>query len=955
MLRYSGSDTILLQDWFNGNRPGSVEVYTESNDTPDYSLTAEELENLNHEPGLADPLEDRSAVENSLFTFQVPASTFTDPDSDDSLTFSASMADGSSLPAWLAFDAETQIFSGVPDSEAAGTLDIRVTATDTKGQTAEDVFLLTVEDSIEQTGSEGNDTIQGSESNDTLYGQDGNDRLYGRDGDDALNGGSGNDYLHGGTGSDILNGGDGVDAADYSDSTEGVTVSLADNLAQGGTAEGDTFISIEKLYGSNHDDTLTGNGENNTLLGRDGNDTLTGNAGNDYLRGGEGADLLDGGDGIDAADYSDSTEGVTVSLADNLAQGGTAEGDTFISIEKLYGSNHDDTLTGNGENNTLLGRDGNDTLTGNAGNDYLRGGEGADLLDGGDGIDAADYSDSTEGVTVSLADNLAQGGTAEGDTFISIEKLYGSNHDDTLAGNDENNTLLGRDGNDTLTGNAGNDYLRGGEGADLLDGGDGIDAADYSDSTEGVTVSLADNLAQGGTAEGDTFISIEKLYGSNHDDTLTGNGENNTLLGRDGNDTLTGNAGNDYLRGGEGADLLDGGDGIDAADYSDSTEGVTVSLADNLAQGGTAEGDTFISIEKLYGSNHDDTLAGNDENNTLLGRDGNDTLTGNAGNDYLRGGEGADLLDGGDGIDAADYSDSTEGVTVSLADNLAQGGTAEGDTFISIEKLYGSNHDDTLAGNDENNTLLGRDGNDTLTGNAGNDYLRGGEGADLLDGGDGIDAADYSDSTEGVTVSLADNLAQGGTAEGDTFISIEKLYGSNHDDTLTGNDENNTLLGRDGNDTLTGNAGNDWIKGGLGNDIIAGGQGNDRMFGEQGDDIYLLSDGFGVDTVEDAAGDDTILFDSTISKDRIAIYKNGDDFVIGCDESDLLTVTSGVAGSVEQYELSDGSYLTATDINQVIQDMTAFAADNGIAINSVQDIRQNQDLMNMVISAWHAA
>ena len=60
-----------------------------------------------------------------------------------------------------------------------------------------------------------------------------------------------------------------------------------------------------------------------------------------------------------------------------------------------------------------------------------------------------------------------------------------------------------------------------------------------------------------------------------------------------------------------------------------------------------------------------------------------------------------------------------------------------------------------------------------------------------------------------MTVNLAAGTASGGDAEGDTFASIENLWGSKHDDTLTGNDEPNRLTGHEGNDTLLGGGGPD--------------------------------------------------------------------------------------------------------------------------------------------------
>ncbi|EFG9152744.1 calcium-binding protein, partial [Escherichia coli] len=88
------------------------------------------------------------------------------------------------------------------------------------------------------------------------------------------------------------------------------------------------------------------------------------------------------------------------------------------------------------------------------------------------------------------------------------------------------------------------DVLTGGLGADTLIGGSGNDTADYSTSTAGVTVSLG-----AGPREGDTFVSIENLAGSGHNDLLSGNGQDNVITGQGGNDRLAGGAGDDVLNG----------------------------------------------------------------------------------------------------------------------------------------------------------------------------------------------------------------------------------------------------------------------------------------------------------------------------------------------------------------------------------------------------------------------
>ena len=60
---------------------------------------------LNDAPVAVVPIANQSTNEDAGFSFTVPATSFIDVDVGDSLTLSATLADGSPLPAWLSFDA----------------------------------------------------------------------------------------------------------------------------------------------------------------------------------------------------------------------------------------------------------------------------------------------------------------------------------------------------------------------------------------------------------------------------------------------------------------------------------------------------------------------------------------------------------------------------------------------------------------------------------------------------------------------------------------------------------------------------------------------------------------------------------------------------------------------------------------------------------------------------------
>lgn len=432
-------------------------------------------------------------------------------------------------------------------------------------------------------------------------------------------------------------------------------------------------------------------------------------------------------------------------------------------------------------------------------------------------------------------------GQATGET---INGLAGHDLIRALAGND---TVTGGAGNDTVDGGLGDDVIDGGDGADSIDGGAGLDTVSFATSNTGVRANLTSRVGQGGYAEGDTYLSIENLTGSDYADTLVGDGNANRLDGGDGHDSLegaagadrlTGGRGNDTLKGGAGADTLDGGDGSDTASYEFATSALQVSLAAGTVAGGEAQGDVLIAIENLIGGDLADRLEGNAGANLLSGGQGADTLIGGDGDDMLIGGRGADVLTGGAGVDTADYALSTTGVTIDMVTGAAGAGDAQGDSFSGIEIIQGSYYNDTIRG----------DGNDNV--------LRGRLGADVLDGRGGRDTADYSQAETAISIDLQRGGGLTGEATGDTLISIEVIRGSNFADTLLG----------DASDTS--------FDGGLGNDLL-GGRG--------GSDSYVVGFGSGEDTISeagDAAGTDRVLLGAAVLPKDVSVLREGNDLVV---------------------------------------------------------------------------
>ncbi|MBI3903964.1 MAG: putative Ig domain-containing protein [Nitrosomonadales bacterium] len=196
------SDGSALPAWLNfdaatrtfSGKPDATEVGSMQlilSATDNYGATVSESMTLNvtlnHAPVLTTPLRDQ-VVANGVLSYTVPAMAFADPDVGDTLSYVATLADGSALPNWLNFDPATLTFSGNPVS--MGTTSVRVTATDAGNLNTSDAFdIVVTAQNLAINGTAGNDTLNGGLANDVLVGLAGNDVLNGQAGDDTLDGG----------------------------------------------------------------------------------------------------------------------------------------------------------------------------------------------------------------------------------------------------------------------------------------------------------------------------------------------------------------------------------------------------------------------------------------------------------------------------------------------------------------------------------------------------------------------------------------------------------------------------------------------------------------------------------------------------------------------------------------------------------------------------------------------
>lgn len=900
-------------------------------------------------------------------------------------------------------------------------------------------------------GGAGNDSLIGGAGFDNLIGGTGDDTLDGGDNDDTLDGGLGNDSLIGGNGDDIfiVSGGDdtfiggaGNDTLSYAGLASNVRVqfSIAANGDQIATLidtstnaviETDTIRQIETIIGSNSNDAIIGGLGADSLLGGAGNDTIDGGAGN-------AVDTLNGQSGVNTLSYASAGGAVNVRLGLGSILGtisGAAGNDIVSNFTHIIGSAFSDTLRGNSENNSIAGGAGGDTLTGDLGND---------TLDGGADNDTVDYSTRTAAISVDLGATGTIIATiaetiSETDTLVSIENIRGGSGNDTIRGSSVANYLEGNGGDDSLTGGAGDDTLMGGAGNDVLDGGADNDLAiftgnlaDYNfsiDSSGALTVQ--DTITnRDGTDTLRNFESIQFLdgvrtlatlgngggainlasetrailafTGSGADTITTGFGNDSVVSGSGadsivtglGNDTVFGGDGDDTINGGPGADSLDGGNGINTLSYETVvysngasarfdngtgwtlgtantsvlnigsgrlnasgasgtlltlaldtagtytysftynntgagaitlslngithtiganashgivgtfttstpsftlsvtagsftgwldnlqiiTGGVNINLAEGVASGGDAAGDTFRNFRHVIGSVGSDTIVGDAQDNlingqvfsagdSLSGGDGNDTIYGTFSTDTLNGGRGNDLMDGssygdffqfdwsmasgqGWGQDTISAFEVNADKLVIRNLGMAVSSQAELDelfsvptfvsgtpTLISLKGVLALGDTQTITLNGISNvtptrsplyadfnwspsalvwikgsmsaeTLSGTTGNDTIVALGGDDVINASAGDDIIDGGSGNDTISYTAWNGPITINLGSNARQEFSAGAfQRLVQIERVIGSNFNDVITGGTGNDTLQGGGGDDVLDGGAG----------------------------------------------------------------------------------------------------------------------------------------------------
>jgi VCBS repeat-containing protein len=505
------NDSAAVQSLAAGQTVTDSFTYTATDgiDSVGTSLTVS-IAGKNDAPVLINPIADQTVDQNAAFAYQVPLNAFKDIDNGDVLSYSATLPDGSALPGWLSFNAATRTFAGTPGTNVAGSLSLRVTATDLAGASASDTFVLT----INATECQGK-TIIGTRYDDKLTGTSCDDVIDGKGGHDVMNGGKGDDvYYVDGQGcvvdEVVEKAGEGYDTV-YSS----VSYTLAANV------EELHLLGTACIDG-------TGNGLSNKIYGNRGDNTLTGGTGNDFLHGGAGADTLVGGSGDDTY--------VVDSECDDVVECTNAGTDLVLSsVDYTLGDYVENlTLTGtcaiNGTGNAL-----NNVIIGNAANNTLAGGAGADTMTGGAGNDVYVVDNSGDMVAENSNEGIDQ-------VKSSITHTLGSNVEALMLTGSAAINGTGNAGDNLVQGNSGKNTLKGGSGMDILQGGGGVDT---------LTDTVGNNLLDGGAGN----------------DIITGGAGNDFIVGGTGNDTVVTGIGADVIAFNRG----DGQDTIVASTGKDNT------------------------------------------------------------------------------------------------------------------------------------------------------------------------------------------------------------------------------------------------------------------------------------------------------------------------------------------------------------------------------------------------
>ncbi|NHZ79420.1 hypothetical protein F2P44_09045 [Massilia sp. CCM 8695] len=875
----------------------------------------------NRAPLVSQAQEDQIALLDTEFSYTVPNYALTDPDRADKLTFSASLADGGVLPAWLHFDAASRTFSGTPT--VRGRVSIVLTATDKAGLSVSDEFDIAMQlEGVNLEGTELGDELTGGLGNDTLSGLSGNDTLNGGGGDDILDGGDGTDGMAGGAGDDtyivdsvfdkiVENDNGGYDTVQTQ-----VSYTLGEHLESLILGDGGHINGTGNAMAN----TLAGNSEDNILDGGAGADSMTGGRGDDtYIVDTAGDEVLELYDeGVDTLVRSYNTQDGLAAVLENLVL-------TGVAVQGI-GNGLGNAITGNELANSLYGQSGNDTLSGLAGNDTLYGGRDDDvyLYGRGDGRDLI----SNVGVNGSV--DIVRFGEGIATTDVSVMRS-GTDLLFKLNGSTDQITINKYYGPAAQSDGAGADrkinYVAFADGS-TWNQADFETMADRALSNQTPVKAIAPPVLQAMAGSLFTYtVSVNAITDPDPGDTIKYSFK--LANGADLPVWLTFNPATRELSGTPASTNLGTLQlGLWGSDNYDKTAGHAVTMKIGAPNRAPVVATPLADKTVVLGAPFSYAVPAN----SYADPDAGDTLT------YA-----ATLADGSAlpawlafnaatrAFSGTPVSAGTVSIKVSAKD---AGGLSVSDVFdlsATVQNLVlnGSANAETLTGGSGNDVLNGLAGNDTLIGGGGNDTLDGGAGDDKMSGGSGNDVYLVDNAGDVVTenASEGNDLVQS-SASYTLGANLEALQltltgavsgtGNPIDNLLVGNAGNNALNGLAGNDVLQGGdgidtlsdtagnnllhggAGADILTGGIGKDMLIGGAGNDTVTSSTGADVIAFNRGDGQDIVNASTGKD-----NTLSLGKGILYA---DLLFKKSANDLILVT----GASEQINLKDW-YLGTTN------------------------------------------
>ena len=374
-----------------------------------------------------------------------------------------------------------------------------------------------------------------------------------------------------------------------------------------------------------------------------------------------------------------------------------------------------------------------------------------------------------------------------------------------------------------------------------------LDDDDLTGTADGDFIDMQSGNDTVDTGAGDDFV----LAGAGDDDVSTGSGDD-TIYAGSGSDTIHADLGSDLIFGGGGANVYefnsnDGADIIVGFDTKDDTIIINGAIFDPSSGAATQAGTDVVVI---YGTS--DTITIEDTRLDIwISGDAFDYVT-----PFIEGTSAADVFDG------SYLGPNSEEITDFGQYILGYGGR---------DKIYDG------------------EGNDIVDGGAGRDSFYGNLGADHYIGGAALDIIYYGSSTVGLTIDMVDAANSTGTAEGDTYDSVEYLHGTKKADFITGTVAR--IYGRGGDDQLM------------------DADGSQKFFGGSGADVFKFEnrDGF-ADSIADFEVDvdqiDLSLWGVT-SVDQLSITERVDE---SGNPLDILQITFGGQGNnvrVEGFSVAD--------------------------------------------------